>query len=161
MSDNNLYSFQFNLPDGSPYPTKELKGKTVLVVNTATQCGLTPQFSALEALHNKYKDQGLIVLGFPCNQFGSQEPLTNEQMEEACALNHGVSFQLLEKVEVNGNNALPLFKWLKNKTGGFFGRRIKWNFTKFLIGPDGTTLKRFAPVTKPEKMESDIREFLQ
>ena len=161
MAKTGFYDIPFNRPDGSPYPLESLKGKTVLVVNTATQCGLTPQFEGLEALHNKYKDKGLVVLGFPCNQFGGQEPLTNENMVETCAINHGVSFQLLEKTDVNGNNAHPLFKWLKSKKGSLLGSRIKWNFTKFLINGEGKVLKRYAPVTKPEKIEADISALLK
>jgi glutathione peroxidase len=160
MPVSNLQDLKFNLPNGKPYPLADLKGKAVLIVNTATKCGLTPQFGGLELLHNKYKDEGLVVLGFPCNQFGGQEPLTNEAMIETCEINHGVTFQLLEKIEVNGGNAHPAFKWLKSKTGGFFGSRIKWNFTKFLIAPDGKTIKRYASVTKPEKIEADIKKSL-
>ena len=122
-------------------------GKVVLVVNTATQCGLTPQFEGLEKLYQDYKDKGLIVLGFPCNQFGAQEPLSNDSMEETCKINHGVTFPLFEKIEVNGDHTHPVFKYLKSKLGGVFGRRIKWNFTKFLLDRDGRPVKRFSPVT--------------
>lgn len=160
MLASNFFDHEFNLPNGKSYPVADLKGKTVLVVNTATKCGLTLQFSGLELLHVKHQPQGLVILGFPCNQFGSQEPETNESMIETCEINHGVTFQLLEKIEVNGNNAHPVFKWLKNKAGGFFGSRIKWNFTKFLIAADGETIKRYAPTTKPEKIEADIMKLL-
>lgn len=161
MAKENFYAHNFNLPNGNPFPVQDLKGKVVLIVNTATKCGLTPQFEGLEKLHKKYENEDLVVIGFPCNQFGNQEPETNESMVETCAINHGVSFQLLEKVEVNGANALPLFKWLKSKTRGFFGSRIKWNFTKFLIDREGNVVKRFSPVTQPEKMESLILETLK
>ena len=160
MRENTFYDLQFNKPNGEPYPVSELKGKTILAVNTATQCGLTPQFKGLESLHQKYVDDGLVVLGFPCNQFGGQEPLTNDTMEETCAINHGVSFQLLEKIEVNGKNEHPAFTWLKKRAGGLFGKRIKWNFTKFLVTPEGT-VKRYAPVTTPEKIEKDIAKALR
>jgi len=138
----------------------DYQGKVVLVVNTATQCGLTPQFEGLEKLYTTYKDQGLVILGFPCNQFGSQEPLTNEVMEATCKLNHGVSFPLFEKIEVNGPGAHPVFRYLKRRLGGLFGSRIKWNFTKFLIDRSGRPVKRFAPITKPEAIEPQIRKLL-
>jgi len=136
------------------------KGKVVLVVNTATQCGLTPQFAGLEKLYQQYKDSGLVVLGFPCNQFGSQEPLANEVMEETCLVNHGVTFPLFEKIEVNGAGTHPVFRYLKKKLGGLFGSRIKWNFTKFLVDASGKPVKRYSPVTKPEAMEGEIRRLL-
>lgn len=161
MTKKFFYDLHFNFPNGDSYPTELLQGKTILVVNTATKCGLTPQFSGLELLHAKYEEDGLIVLGFPCNQFGGQEPETNETMIETCSINHGVSFQLLEKIEVNGKNEHPVFSWLKNRAGGFFGKRIKWNFTKFLVSPDGTTVTRYAPVTQPEKIERDILKLLK
>tara|TARA_B110000046_G_C13014009_1_gene407878 strand:- start:291 stop:779 length:489 start_codon:yes stop_codon:yes gene_type:complete len=160
MKALNFFGHSFNLPNGTPYPVADLKGKTILVVNTATKCGLTPQFSGLELLHAKHEPDGLVVLGFPCNQFGGQEPETNERMIETCEINHGVTFQLLEKIEVNGKNVHPVFNWLKSKSGSFFGSRIKWNFTKFLIAPDGETIKRYAPTTKPEKIEADILALL-
>ena len=161
MTISKFQELEFNLPNGKPYPVINLEGKTILVVNTATKCGLTPQFGGLELLHAKYNPEGLVILGFPCNQFGGQEPETNETMIETCEINHGVTFQLLEKIEVNGKNAHPVFKWLKSKTGGFFGSRIKWNFTKFLIAPGGTSIKRYSPTTKPEKIESDILALLE
>lgn len=161
MTATNFHELTFNLPNGTAYPVEKLKGKAVLVVNTATKCGLAPQFEGLEKLHQTYKDQGLVVIGFPCNQFGSQEPETNETMVEACEINHGVSFQLVEKVDVNGQNTHPVFKWLKQKSGGLFGSKIKWNFTKFLIAPDGSFVKRYSPVKKPKKIEGDIRKLLK
>ena len=156
-----FYDLQASTPGGKPIKMSDFKGKTVLVVNTATQCGLTPQFEGLEKLHNKYKDQGLVVLGFPCNQFGGQEPLSNDEMESVCQVNHGVTFQLTEKVEVNGSNTHPVFKFLKGSFWSLFGRAIKWNFTKFLVGPDGKPFKRYAPTTKPESMEGDILKLLK
>ena len=157
MKTNSFYDLAFKLPNGNNYPIEELENKVILVVNTATKCGLTPQFTGLEALHQKYKEKGLVLLGFPCNQFGGQEPETNETMIETCEINHGVTFQLLEKIEVNGTDTHPVFKWLKkNSRGGLLGNSIKWNFTKFLIARDGKTIKRYAPTKKPEKFEADI-----
>jgi len=152
----NFYDLKVNTPQGSELNMSDFKGKTVLIVNTATQCGLTPQFEGLEALHQSYKDKGLVVLGFPCNQFKSQEPETNESMVEACQINHGVTFQLTEKVDVNGKDTNEVFKYLKSNLGGILGSKIKWNFTKFLISPEGKPLKRFAPITVPSKIEKDI-----
>ena len=160
MSESEFYKLDFNSPTGRPYPLDTLKGKVVLIVNTATKCGLTPQFGGLELLHLKYQDQGLVILGFPCNQFGSQEPVSNEMMEESCAINHGVSFQLLEKINVNGAKAHPLFTWLKKKSGGWFSSRIKWNFTKFLLDKNGNVIKRYSPITNPVKIEADILKLL-
>jgi glutathione peroxidase len=157
----NFHDLNFETPSGETIPMSNLKGKTVMVVNTATKCGLTPQFDGLEQLHQKYKDQGLVVLGFPCNQFKSQEPETNASMEEACRINHGVTFQLTKKIDVNGDHTDPVFKYLKDDLGGFFGKKIKWNFTKFLIGPDGEPFKRYAPTTVPMKIEKDIRKLLK
>ena len=135
-------------------------GKVVLVVNTASQCGFTPQYGGLEALYKKYAAQGLVVLGFPCNQFGKQEPGGADDIAQTCHINYGVSFPIFEKVEVNGNAAHPVFRYLKSELPGVLGGRIKWNFTKFLIGRDGKPLKRFAPITAPEKMEAAIRDAL-
>lgn len=162
MKENTFFSFSYKLPNGESFNTESLKNKVILVVNTATKCGLAPQFEGLEKLHQDYKDQGLVVLGFPCNQFGSQEPETNDSMVEACAINHGVSFQLLEKIDVNGKNEHPLYTWLKAKTKRFFFKgNIKWNFTKFLIAKDGKTIQRFSPVTKPEKLRAEIEQLLK
>ena len=138
-----------------------LKGKTILIVNTATKCGLTPQFDGLEKLHQTYKDKNLVVIGFPCNQFKNQEPETNNTIEEACRINHGVTFQLTKKVDVNGEHTDPVFKYLKNELGGFLGKKIKWNFTKFLISPDGIPYKRYAPTTAPAKIEKDIIKLIK
>ena len=136
-------------------------GKVVLVVNTASHCGFTPQYGGLEALYQKYASQGLVVLGFPCNQFGKQEPGGADNIAQTCQINYGVSFPIFEKVEVNGSAAHPLFRYLKNELPGVLGGRIKWNFTKFLIGRDGKPLKRFAPITTPEKMEAAILTALE
>ena len=138
----------------------EFKGKTLLIVNTASKCGFTPQFEGLENLNQKYKDRGLVVIGFPSGDFANQELADGSKAEDFCQLNYGVTFQIMKKVHVNGDDANPIFKYLKSKTRGFFGSRIKWNFTKFLISPDGSTIKRYAPITKPEKMEKDIEEML-
>lgn len=157
---NAFYQLSANTPQGRPVEMADYKGKVVLVVNTATQCGLTPQFEGLEKLHQQYKDRGLVILGFPCNQFGSQEPLSNETMEESCKINHGVTFPLFEKIDVNGPNTHPVFKFLKNKLGGLFGSKIKWNFTKFLLDANGKPVRRFSPVTKPAAIEGYIKQLL-
>ena len=157
----NFYDLKINTPQGKTIDMLDLKGKTVLIVNTATKCGLAPQFDGLEKLHQQYKDKGLVVLGLPCNQFQNQEPETNDTMEESCRINHGVTFQLTEKIDVNGENTHPIFKYLKDDLGGFFGKKIKWNFTKFLITADGKPYKRYAPTTKPRKIEKDIQKLIQ
>lgn len=157
---NEFYRLSANTPQGQPVSMARYEGKVVLVVNTATQCGLTPQFKGLEQLYRQYKDKGLVILGFPCNQFANQEPLTNEQMEQTCELNFGVTFPLFEKTDVNGPHTHPVFKLLKRSLGGLFGSRIKWNFTKFLIAPDGRPVRRFSPVTKPEAIEPHIKKLL-
>ncbi|WP_391488419.1 glutathione peroxidase [Leclercia tamurae] len=131
-------------------------GKVVLVVNTASHCGFTPQYAGLEMLYKKYADQGLVVLGFPCNQFGKQEPGGADDIAQTCNINYGVSFPMFGKVEVNGPATHPVFRYLKEELPGVLGGRIKWNFTKFLIGRDGKPLKRFAPISTPEKIEDSI-----
>jgi glutathione peroxidase len=137
-------------------------GKAVLVVNTASKCGFTPQYKGLEELWQAYKDRGLVVLGFPCNQFGKQEPGNEGAISEFCELNYGVSFPLFKKIDVNGGDAHPLFVQLKKQAPGLLGsERIKWNFTKFLIGRDGTLVKRYAPLTKPEELKADIEALLK
>jgi glutathione peroxidase len=156
----NFYDLKANKPNGQEVAMSDFKGKVVLVVNTATQCGLTPQFAGLEELHKAYKDQGLVVLGFPCNQFGSQEPLSNEEMEATCEINHGVTFQLMQKVDVNGKEASPVFKYLKKELPTLLGKSIKWNFAKFLIDANGKPFRRYAPTTKPHKLEKDIKKLL-
>lgn len=138
----------------------DFRGKTLLIVNTASKCGFTPQFAGLEELWNKYKDKGLVVIGFPSGDFANQELEDGSKAEEFCQLNYGVSFQIMKKVHVNGDDADPVFKFLKSRTKGVLGSRIKWNFTKFLIAPDGSTVKRYAPLTEPSKLEKDIERFL-
>ena len=155
-----IYDFQTRTPSGEELPMSAFRGKAILIVNTATKCGLAPQFRELEALHQKYKDQGLMIIGFPSNQFQNQEPELNETMEETCEINFGVSFQLTEKIKVNGRETDPLFRYLKDQLPGKLGKRIKWNFTKFLISPEGKPVKRFAPTVKPSSMEQDIADIL-
>lgn len=156
-----FYQFTATSLDARPILMADYAGKVVLVVNTASQCGFTPQYAGLEALYKKYADRGLVVLGFPCNQFGKQEPGGADEISKTCHINYGVSFPMFEKVEVNGSAAHPLFRYLKNELPGVLGGRIKWNFTKFLIGRNGEPLKRFAPMTKPEKMEAAILAALE
>ncbi len=151
-----FYELEARTPKGVELAIADLKGKAVLIVNTATKCGLAPQFRGLEVLYQKYKDRGLIVLGFPCNQFNKQEPETNDSMEQSCEVNFGVTFQLTEKISVNGKETHPVFRYLKDQLPGRLGKKIKWNFTKFLITPEGLPFKRYSPTTKPELMEKDI-----
>lgn len=151
-----FYSQSANSLIGSEIKMDKYKGKVVLVVNTASKCGFTPQYEGLEKLHEEYKDKGLEILGFPCNQFASQEPGGKDEIE-SCLLNYGVDFQMFDKVNVNGKEAHPIFKYLKKELPGTLGGRIKWNFTKFLIDQDGKPVKRFSPATKPEKIEKDIQ----
>ena len=160
-TSTNIYNQKVNTPDGSIIDFSDFKDKVILVVNTATQCGLTPQFDGLEQLHKTYENDGLVIIGFPCNQFMGQEPLTNEAMIETCKINHGVTFQLTEKIEVNGKNTHPIYKYLKGELGGFLGSKIKWNFTKFLIDRNGIPVKRYAPTTKPQEIEVDIQKLLK
>lgn len=155
-----IYNMSFNKPSGEEVSLKKFEGKTILVVNTATQCGLAPQFHGLEKLNQKYKDDGLVVIGFPCNQFMGQEPLSDAEMEQVCEINHGVTFQLTEKINVNGTGTHPLFKYLKKKLGGTLTSAIKWNFTKFLIDKEGNPVKRYAPTTTPKEIEADIKKIL-
>ncbi|QKZ12238.1 glutathione peroxidase [Spirosoma sp. KUDC1026] len=158
--ESEFYQLSARTPQGAELPMADFEGKAVLIVNTATKCGLAPQFEGLEALHQKYKDRGLVVLGFPCDQFRDQEPETNETMEQVCKINHGVTFTLTQKCDVNGPNTQPVFKYLKNELGGFLNDAIKWNFTKFLIDRSGKPYKRYAPITKPEAIEKDIQKLL-
>lgn len=145
---------------GADVSMADYAGKVVLVVNTASECGFTPQFDGLEALYQKFHPQGLVVLGFPCNQFGGQEPGGPDEIEQVCRVNHGVTFPMFEKVEVNGPGAHPIFQYLTRTLSGFLSNRVKWNFTKFLVGRDGTPLERFPPTTKPEQLEDAIRAAL-
>lgn len=135
-------------------------GQVVLVVNTASRCGFTPQYAGLEALYQTYGEQGFVVLGFPCNQFGRQEPGGVDEISQTCQINYGVSFPMFAKLEVNGPDAHPLFAWLKRERPGLFGGRIQWNFTKFLIGRDGEVLDRFAPITSPQRIAPSLRAAL-
>ncbi len=156
-----FYNFTAESLNGTLINLSDYAGKLVLVVNTASQCGFTPQYAGLEALYKEFSDQGLVILGFPCNQFGGQEPGGADQIAQTCQINYGVSFPMFAKVDVNGSNAHPLFQWLTNALPGWLGKSIKWNFTKFLIGRDGTPIKRFATITKPEKMAAFIRQQLK
>lgn len=156
-----FYDLEFNDTRGNPISMNDFKGKVVLIVNTATKCGLAPQFEELEALHQKYNDQNFVLLGFPCNQFAGQEPVSNESMAQTCKLNFGVTFFLAQKIYVNGENTHPVFQWLKDNTkAGLLGKKIKWNFTKFLMDAEGKPYKRYAPTTKPGKIEADIVKLL-
>jgi len=158
--ENNFYQFSAKSLQGKEINMDTFKGKTVLVVNTASKCGLTPQFEGLEKLYQKYKDKNLVILGFPCNQFANQEPGDEKSISEGCVLNYGVTFQMFSKVDVNGENAHPIYKYLKKELGGTLGSKIKWNFTKFLIDANGNPVKRFSPTTKPEKMEKYLLKIM-
>jgi glutathione peroxidase len=152
-----IYQFNARGIDGVEVPLEQYRGKTLLIVNVASRCGFTPQYGGLEALHEKYRDRGFAVLGFPCNQFGGQEPGTEAQIQQFCSTEFAVSFPLFAKVEVNGANAHPLWQYLKGEQPGVLGSEaIKWNFTKFLVGRDGTVQRRFAPNDKPEDLDSVI-----
>lgn len=155
-----FYNLKTKTPQGKEVAMSEFKDKVVLIVNTATKCGLAPQFEGLEKLHETYKDKGLVVLGFPSDQFANQEPETNDTVEQACKINFGVTFPLMAKSDVNGANTNEVFKYLKSELGGLLGSKIKWNFTKFLIDRNGKPVKRFAPITKPETIEKTIQKLL-
>jgi glutathione peroxidase len=152
-----IYNFSIKSSEGVEISLSDYKNKVLLLVNTATKCGLAPQFSDLEVLHTKYKDRGLVVIGFPCDQFMGQEPETNETVAHTCLINFGVTFLLSEKINVNGGDTHPLFVYLKKELpGGMLGNSLKWNFTKFLIAKDGKPFKRYAPTTGPLALEDDI-----
>ncbi|MDM0007504.1 glutathione peroxidase [Variovorax sp. J22G73] len=156
-----VYDFEANQIDGKPVQLSAFKGRVLLIVNTASKCGFTPQFAGLEALHEKYADQGLTVLGFPSNQFGAQDPGSNEEIGAFCTKNYGVSFPMMEKIDVNGGNAAPLYRWLTKEKPGLLGSTaIKWNFTKFLVGRDGAVLKRYAPLDTPASLTRDVEAAL-
>jgi glutathione peroxidase len=156
-----IADFDAALPDGETLSLADKAGKVLLVVNTASKCGFTPQYAGLEALWRKYRSRGFEVIAFPCNQFGGQEPGDAGEIASFCAVNYGVSFPLMAKVEVNGDGAAPLFRWLKAEAPGVLGsQRIKWNFTKFLIDRDGNVVRRYAPTDKPERLEGDIEALL-
>ena len=159
MKDN-FYQFNARSLQGKDIGMDVYAGKVILVVNTASKCGFTPQYEGLETLYEKYRDAGLVILGFPCNQFGNQEPGSEKEISEGCLVNYGVSFPMFSKVEVNGDNAHPIYKYLKDTLPGFLGKKIRWNFTKFLINSDGIPLKRFSSATKPEGLVKDIEKLL-
>lgn len=157
---SHLYQFEAERLEGGEESLQQYAGKVILIVNTASKCGFTPQFHGLEELYEKYRDQGFVILGFPCNQFGSQEPGDSEQIGEFCQRNYGVSFPMFAKVDVKGPEAHPIFRYLTRETKGFINRNIKWNFTKFLIGREGNIIDRYAPTTKPESLAEDIEKAL-
>lgn len=156
-----VYDFEALQINGQPVALKKFKGHVMLIVNTASACGFTPQFAGLEALHETYGPQGLVVLGFPCNQFGAQDAGDNAEIAAFCQLNYGVSFAMMAKIDVNGDNAHPLYQWLRAEAPGLLGTKaIKWNFTKFLVAKDGTVLQRYAPTDTPKSMRGDIEAAL-
>jgi len=155
-----LGDFKATSIDGSTVDLGDYAGQVVLVVNTASQCGFTPQYAGLQKLHDSYADQGFAVLGFPCDQFGNQEPGDEAEIASFCERNFGVTFPLYAKVDVNGDEAHPLFAWLRQERGGLLGSKIKWNFTKFLVGRDGQVVKRFSPTSAPEKLGGDVEKAL-
>lgn len=156
-----IYQHNITLNNGQATTLEAYKGKVLLIVNTASKCGFTPQYEGLEALYKKHKESGLEILGFPCDQFGHQEPGSDDDIAQFCTMNFGVTFPLFKKTEVNGPNANPLFVELKNKAPGLLGsKRIKWNFTKFLVNAEGKVLKRYAPTAKPSDIEKDIVKLL-
>lgn len=158
---NLLYQLPVNTLAGEATTLEAYRGKVLLVVNTASRCGFTPQYSELEKLHQNYQDQGLAVLGFPCNQFRKQEPGSAQDIQQFCDLNYKISFPLFAKIDVNGDNAHPLFRYLKREAPGLFGTKsVKWNFTKFLVRRDGSVYKRYAPTTKPQELSADIEKLL-
>ena len=156
-----IYDFTATGIGGQPVALSQFQGQVLLIVNTASACGFTPQFGGLEKLHQAYGERGLVVLGFPCNQFGSQDPGSNDEIASFCQLNYGVSFPMMEKVDVNGAQAHPLYQWLTAEAPGLLGSKaIKWNFTKFLVGKDGQVLKRYAPTDTPKSLQKDIEAAL-
>lgn len=161
MTTASIYDFEALSIDGKSAQLSTQRGKVILIVNTASACGFTPQFAGLEALWRKYRDRGLVIVGFPSNEFGAQDPGTNDQIASFCELNYGVSFPMMAKVKVNGADAHPLWQWLKAQKPGLLGTEgVKWNFTKFLVGRDGRVLKRYAPNDSPESLEADIAKAL-
>ena len=156
-----VYDFEARQINGQNVPLSEFTGKVMLIVNTASQCGFTPQFGGLEDLHKTYAGKGLAVLGFPCNQFGSQDPGSDSEISEFCQVNYGVSFPMMSKIDVNGPAAHPLYKWLSSEAPGLLGSKsIKWNFTKFLVGKNGQVIRRYAPTDKPAELARDIEAAL-
>ena len=157
----NIADFDAESITGQPHPLSAYRGKVLLIVNTASACGFTPQFAGLETVWKRYAERGLVVLGFPSNEFGGQDPGSNEEIAEFCQLNFGVSFPMMAKVEVNGSGAHPLWKWLTSEAPGLLGSKaVKWNFTKFLVGRDGQVIRRYAPTDKPESLAADIEKAL-
>ncbi len=158
---HSIFDFQANSIDGKPADFASQRGKVLLVVNTASACGFTPQFAGLESLWKAFRDKGLVIVGFPSNQFGHQDPGTNDEIASFCSVNYGVSFPMMQKVDVNGGDAHPLWKWLTKEAPGILGTTsIKWNFTKFLVGRDGEVIKRYGPNETPESMRGDIEKAL-
>lgn len=158
---SSVYDFEALSIEGHPAPLSAQRGKVLLIVNTASECGFTPQFAGLQDLWQTYRERGLVVVGFPSNQFGGQDPGTNEEIGAFCQRNYGVSFPMMSKIDVNGPAAHPLYKWLTAEAPGLLGTKaIKWNFTKFLVGRDGQVIKRYAPQDKPEKLAQDIEAAL-
>jgi glutathione peroxidase len=155
-----FYQFSARSLQGKEVSMDSYQGKVILVVNTASKCGLTPQYEGLEKLYKQYKDKGLVILGFPCNQFGKQEPGDEKQISEGCLINYGVSFPMFAKIDVNGKNAHPIYQYLKEALPGCPGKSIKWNFGKFLIDAQGNPVKRFSPLTKPEKLAKYVEKML-
>ena len=162
MSSPTIYDFEAKSISGKDISLSQFKGQVMLIVNTASKCGFTPQFGGLETLHKTYAGKGLAVLGFPCNQFGSQDPGLDAEIAEFCQVNYGVSFPMMGKVDVNGSAAHPLYKWLSAEAPGLLGSKaIKWNFTKFLVGKDGQVIKRYAPMDKPADLAKDVEAALE
>lgn len=157
---SSIYDIEVENKDHSTYKLEKYKDYVIVIVNTATKCGLSGQFDGLEKLYQQYKDQKFVILGFPCNQFANQEPGSGEDAAEACKINYGVTFPIHEKINVNGENEHPLFTHLKEQQGGLLGNKIKWNFTKFVIDRNGEVVKRFGPKDEPEKMDGLIQELL-
>ncbi|WP_425257091.1 glutathione peroxidase [Rubrivivax sp. RP6-9] len=161
MAARSVYDFEAVSIDGQPAHLASQRGKVLLIVNTASACGFTPQFAGLEQLWQDYRDKGLVIVGFPSNEFGGQDPGSNEEIASFCQLNYGVSFPMMAKVKVNGAEAHPLWQWLTAEARGVLGTQaVKWNFTKFLVGKDGQVLKRYAPTDKPESLRADIDKAL-
>ena len=161
MTATSVYDFEAVSIEGKPAQLASQRGKVLLIVNTASACGFTPQFAGLETLWQRFRDRGLVVVGFPSNEFGAQDPGSNSEIASFCQLNHGVSFPMMGKVQVNGADAHPLWKWLTKEAPGLLGSQaVKWNFTKFLVGKDGKIIKRYAPTDPPESMRSDIEQAL-
>ncbi|CAH9017148.1 glutathione peroxidase [Candidatus Nitrosacidococcus sp. I8] len=157
----NIYDYEVTTIDGQSKSLNEYQGKVLLIVNTASKCGFTPQYKGLEALYQQYKDQGLEILGFPCNQFGSQEPGSEAEIQSFCSTTYDVSFPLFSKIEVNGGNTHPLYQYLKSQQSGILGSKgIKWNFTKFLVDRTGKVVERYAPINTPESLKKDIEKLL-